>query len=204
MPIRKKKLKNGQASYCVRVRLRGEGKSKSFRTLKAAREWESGVTEEILCGGTAMLRRSRQVTFSTVMDKYLEVASKSKSASVLRQTKSMLAFWRDFFGVVTIDKINGDSFLQGLNELCGKGYRPATINRYREVLLALFRYAERDLLCANSEIISDVPRVKQERRRAIRSNCGEEIDNLIKGMNERFLSGDYVSGVGGAWLQSEK
>jgi len=106
--IRKRVGKDGSTSYHVQIRLKGYSPdTASFERLTDAKEWAKKTEAEMKAG--RHFGASKRHTFSELADEYLPHA----------KDKIRLAYWRDTFGVDTLDTIT-----------------PARISKQRDKLLS--------------------------------------------------------------------
>ena len=151
--IEKRTSATGDTSYRAKVRLRGEApRSRTFKRLTDAKAWAAKVESDLGHGVYVATTADRRRTFADLIDKY-----SSDYVPVKRQNRDsagqavLLAWWRDQYGHVTLDRLRPEVFAEARGRLAmrrnrnGEPVSGATINRYLAASSAVCKWAWKEL-----------------------------------------------------------
>lgn len=136
-------------SYRVRIRLRGEKpRTRTFKRLTDAKAWAAKAESDLGHGTYVPHTADRRRTLATLIDaystEYLPFKANNRDAA---GQAAQLAWWREHFGHVTLDKLKPD-VLAGARPLLakrmnrdGKPLSGATINRYFAAVSGVCKWA---------------------------------------------------------------
>jgi len=139
--IDRRKTRDGQDRWRVRIRRRGITETASFASRSEADEWAGEVERAIERGLWSEGGQSGGFTLGWILDRYLV------SRQPNRDTRRQLEWWRRHLGAEASASISRRRIL-GLRRtltsertLSGRGRSPATVNRYVAALSGLFSWA---------------------------------------------------------------
>lgn len=151
--IEKRTSAAGDTSYRVKVRLRGEKqRSMTFKRLTDAKAWAAKVESDLGHGTYVPTTADRRRTLTDLIDKfetdYLPIKQHARDADGLM---ARLAWWRENYGHVTLDRLKPDLIAEARGMLAkrigrtGEALSGATINRYLAALSAPCKWAWKEL-----------------------------------------------------------
>jgi len=148
--IRKRKRKDGTASFLVEIRMKGSPPERATFTRKTdAKKWAQDTESAIRDGRYFKTREAQRHTLSELVNLY--IADKVPDKKDGKKTASQLQWWLNLLGHYMLSDITSGR----INEckkilLTGKTPRgtmrsPATVNRYLAALSVCLSYAVNDL-----------------------------------------------------------
>ena len=195
--IEKRTTEKGETSYRAKVRLRGEKpRSRTFKRLTDAKAWAAKVESDLGHGVFVATTADRRRTLADLIDKFLTdyLPVKRNNADSEGQ-KTILAWWREEYGYVTLDKLKPEVFAEARGKLAKRMTRAntplsgATTNRYLAGISAVCKWAWKELqwLPANPVLsVSKSPEsegiirfLSDDERKALFKACRESTDPNI-------------------------
>ena len=148
--ITKKSLKNGETRYKATITHQSRNyKTKTFRLRRDATEWAVKFLAN-LENFSATGKKPCDVTFSELSDEYLMEWSGTdavRACYVLR--------FKDYFGDMLLDRITATDCRESLRQY--EHLKPATYNKHKAVLSALFKFAQQKHLDRKNGYIEHNP-----------------------------------------------
>lgn len=195
--IEKRKGKDGEISFRVKVRMKGYPiQTATFKRLTDARKWEQQTEAAIREGRYFKTSESRKHTLSEAIDRYHEQVLPTKPKSAKDQSVQ-LKWWKETLGSYTLADTTSaliaecrDQLTQGVT-LRGKTRTPATINRYLAALSHVFTIAIKEWGWIESNPILKVRKPKEPRGRT-RFLSDEERERLLIACQESENSYLYL------------
>jgi integrase len=189
---------DGTISYQVKVRVRGErSRSRTFKRKTDAATWAAKAESDMGHGTYVPTTADRRRTLAELIDKfiaeYLPVKPNNKNAE---KQLSLLAWWKDHAGFVTLDKLSPQTVAGYRAELSaqrsqrgGAVLSGATVNRYLAALSSVCKWAWKELawlpsnpvlaITKRSESAGVVRFLSDDERKALLSACRMSADPNI-------------------------
>lgn len=151
--IEKRTSQQGEASYRVKVRLRGEApRSRTFKRLTDAKAWAAKVESDLGHGVFVPTTADRRRTLGDLIDKYVADYLPVKTRNRDRDKHvTLLDWWRVEFGYVTLDRLKPEVIAEARGKLAkrktrsGEPLSGATINRYLAAVSAACKWGWREI-----------------------------------------------------------
>ena len=148
--IKKKTLLNGETRYIATITHKSRNyKTKTFRLRRDATDWAAKFLAN-LENFSATGMKPCDVTFSALSDEYLREWSGADSVRVCYVLR-----FKDYFGDTLLDKITATDCRECLRQY--EHLKPATYNKYKAVLSALFKFAQQKHLDSQNGYIEHNP-----------------------------------------------
>lgn len=133
--IKKKTLKNGDVRYQATITHQSRNyKTKTFRLKRDAKDWAARFISN-LENFEATGKRPCDVTFSELADEYL-----AKWTGTDTNRACYVERFKEYFGSKLVDSITAAECRDALREY--EKFKPATYNKHKAILSALFKYAQ--------------------------------------------------------------
>ena len=184
--IEKRKTKDGQTTYRVKVRLKGyPAQSATFERLTDARKWAQQTEAAIREGRHFKTREAKKHTLIEVIDRYLQYVMPTKPKSERCQT-GQLTWWKDNLGQYLLSDTTPALIAQYRDKLTegdkvGNEHAPrsaATVNRYLAILSHVFTVAVKEWGWVEENPVLKVTKMKEPRGR-VRFLSDDERKNLL-------------------------
>lgn len=150
--IEPRTLKDGSKRYRVRVRLTGEeARTKTFKRLTDAKAWAAKVESDMGHGAYVPKTADRRRTLRELIKKYREEYLPTRGIRDVAKQESLLDWWDDNYGHVTLDKLRPEMVSEGRRKLMARKKRDgeplsgATVNRHLASLSAVCKWAWKEL-----------------------------------------------------------
>lgn len=189
---------DGTTSYRVKVRVHGEKpRSRTFKRKTDASAWAAKAESDLGHGVYVPTTADRRRTLGELIDKfireYLPVKPNNKSAD---KVASLLSWWKDHAGFVTLDKVTPQRIGEYRAELSAQKSKRgdgvlsgATVNRHLAALSAVCKWAWKELgwlpsnpvlaITKRSEGAGVVRFLSDDERKALLSACRASDDPNI-------------------------
>jgi integrase len=131
--IQKRPGRGGRLRYRVQIRLRGGGRSATFPTWQAARQWAT-ITEGTL--RTQHVEPTREALYHTLgelLERYRRQVLPRKGPGTQAHQGPQLAWWSTQLGRLRLDQVT-PARLAACKERLAETRAPATVNRYLAAL----------------------------------------------------------------------
>ncbi len=166
--IEPRELKDGTKRYRVRVRLLGElPRTKTFKRLTDAKAWAAKVETDMGHGTYVPTTADRRRNLRELIKKYREEYLPTRGMRDATKHESLLQWWDDNFGHVTLDKLKPEMVAEGRRKLAARRKRDgeplsgATINRHLAALSAVCKWAWKELRWLPSNPVLDVSKAPE-------------------------------------------
>ena len=183
--IRKRKRKDGSASYRVDVRLKGFPPQRAtFSRLTDAKRWAQHTESAIREGRYFKTSESRKHTFSDLVDRYINEVLPGKSADACRVQTAQMLWWKTQLGHFTLADVTPARIVECREKLLreptkrGEHRAPATVVRYMAALSHAFGIAVNEWEWLESSPMAKV-RKPQEPRGRVRFLSDDERGRLL-------------------------
>ena len=168
--IEKRTTKNGDASYRVKIRVKGKPTvSATFARRTDAREWAKATEYEIKHGKYFKTAEAEKHTIAELVDRYLRDEAPKKRSEANRILH--LNWWKEAIGDQTLADVTPAVVAENRDKLlAGKTVRetqrsPATVNRYLAALSHAFTIAMKDWGWVEENPILKVSKGKESKGR---------------------------------------
>lgn len=197
--IEKRTTPAGVTSYRVRVRLRGEKpRTSTFKRLTDAKAWAAKVESDLGHGVFVPTTADKRITLADLIDRFTTEYLPTKDNNRDKAgTVALLAWWREHYGYVTLDKLKPSVFSEARGELAGRTNRygdpisGATINRYLAAISAVCKWAWKvDEKLPRNPVLSVKKRA--ESTGVIRFLSDDERQSLLKACRESTNPNVYL------------
>ncbi|MBN2478634.1 MAG: site-specific integrase [Parachlamydiales bacterium] len=183
--IEKRKTKEGQISYRVKIRLKGYPiQHGTFKNITKAKHWAAQIETSIREGRHFKNQNSKKVTMGDVIDKYTIEILPRKPKSFKKQ-KSQLLWWKAQIGSFLLSDISTaiiseqrNKLLEGITSRKNKR-SSATVIRYLAALSHVFTIAIKEWNLLEISPIKNLSRLKEPKGR-IRFLNEEERKRLLE------------------------
>ncbi len=183
----KRRRANGSIAYRVQDRTTGyPSLSKSFSTLKAAREYRRKI-EADRQAGMAGIRRGRQ-TLRECADAFMATPDFQTRKSI-SDARRQIEWWCERMGQLPLSAVTPDLVASYLHTLEVSGLSGSTVNSYRAMLARLYRFAIRTRRWLDTSPVATVERRPEGKRRE-RVITTDEWDRLLT------AAGNLSAGMG--------
>lgn len=169
--IEKRTSSDGTTSYRAKVRLRGERpRSRTFKRLTDAKAWAAKVESDLGHGVFVPTTADRRRSLADLIDKYLTECLPSKQMRNESGHRAILAWWREHYGFVTLDKLRPDVFSDARGKLAKRVNRHekpvshATINRYLANVSAVCKWGWKELGWLTSNPVLSITKAPEPER----------------------------------------
>lgn len=180
--IQKTLSKHGKIKYVARIRKNGyPTKCATFISKVDAKRWITLAESEILNERYFGFTRSKEHTFSDIIEKYLKQLPTSKHS---KTKSSQLNLWNDMLGHLKLNEITTEILSDIRDKIATqRKMSNATIVRYLSSLSCVFTFAIEELELINE---SPVKKVKKPRepKGVVRSLSSEEFRLILKASME--------------------
>lgn len=151
--IEKRVNSAGESSYRVKVRLSGEKpRSRTFKRLTDAKAWAAKAESDLGHGVYVPTTSDRRRKLSDLIDKFIaDYLPVKRNNSDSEKQKALLAWWKDEYGYVTLDKLQPEIFAEARGKLSKRVNRHdkpisgATINRYLASISAVCKWGWKEI-----------------------------------------------------------
>ena len=181
--IETRTLGDGSNRYRVKVRIRGEiPRTRTFKRLTDAKAWAASVESDIGRGTYVPTTTDRRRTLAELIDKF-----KAEEPERGAKNPEHLAWWREHYGHVTLDKLRPELISAAKRKLAQRtvGDKPdtprisgATVNRYLATLSRVTKWAWKELRWLPSNPVLDVSK-NPENRGVVRFLSDDERKRLL-------------------------
>lgn len=187
--IEKRKTKDDQEVYRVKVRLKGyPTQTATFDRLTDARKWAQQTEVTIKDGRYFKTSEAKKHTLEEAINRYVKYVLPKKPKSQKIQTVQ-LNWWRQSIGRNTLAEIT-PALISQQREMLGQGKTAkdtlrsnATVNRYLAALSHLFTIAVKEWGWLDENPLAKVNKLKEPRGR-VRFLSDEERERLLKAAKE--------------------
>lgn len=153
--IEARKQRDGTVKYRARVRVTGvtgfRDESKTFNRKSDARDWARQVEVDVQRGRHLPTREASRRTLAEAIERYITVTLPAKPRNRdAAKVSALLKWWKDKLGAVALVAVTPSMISEARDQLAATPTRlggprsPATVNRSRAALAAVFRAAVRD------------------------------------------------------------
>ena len=169
--IEKRKTKDGQVHYRVKVRLKGHPtQHATFKSITKAKHWASQIETAIREGRHFKNQTSKKITMGDVIDKYIIEVLPRKPKSFKKQ-KAQLLWWKSQIGSFLLSDISTATISEQRNILLqGVTIRKtkrssSTVMRYMAVLSHVFTIAVKEWNLLENSPMKNISRLKEPKGR---------------------------------------
>lgn len=167
--IEKRTAADGTVSYRAKVRLRGErARSRTFKRKTDANAWAAKVESDLGHGVYVATTADRRTTLADLIDRYISDYLPVKPNNRDRTgQETILAWWREEYGFVTLDKLQPAIFSEARGKLAKRKNRHkqplsgATINRYLAAISSVCKWAWKELHALQSNPVLSVSKADE-------------------------------------------
>lgn len=205
--IEKRLSSDGEASYRVKVRLKGyPPQSATFERLTDARKWASSTESAIREGRHFKSAEGKRHTLAEMVDRYLNSVMPTKKPSSQIGQERQLRWWKDQIGSYAIADVTSALIIQYRDKLATEPtkpkkpgqephYRsPSTIVRYLAALSHVFTVAMKEWQWIDDNPMRKVSKPKEPRGR-VRFLSDDERERLLKACRESSNPDLYLAVV---------
>lgn len=179
--------KHGQR-YQVRIRLREQTRSATFRTLKDARIWSTQAEGAILERRYLELPDASRYTLGDVITRYMREVIPRKHPGTARKYAQHLAWWQAQLGGLRLSTLR-PAYLAAMRDALADAHAPATVNAYLASLSHAFTVAIQEWGWLETSPMLRVSRLRTPQGR-VRCLSDEERRRLLEACaasSNRFL-----------------
>jgi integrase len=146
--ISKRTTKDGKVRFCAQVRLKGHShETATFETKTEAKRWAQTTEVSIREGRYFPQKKARSKTLEELLDQYIREGLPGLAKSDRRNRLRQLKWWREQLGCYALADVTPPRVAECLGRLAGgnapggEPVGPATRNRYKAALSAVFKWA---------------------------------------------------------------
>ncbi len=183
--IERRKTKDGQVHYRVKIRLKGHPiQHATFKSITKAKHWASQIETAIREGRHFKNQNSKKLNMGDVIDKYIIEILPRKPKSFKKQ-KSQLLWWKSQIGSYLLSDISTAIIAEQKNKLLEgitsrkRKRSSATVTRYLAILSHVFTIALKEWNLLENSPIKNLSRLKEPNGR-IRFLNEEERRRLLE------------------------
>lgn len=187
--IEKRQLEGEEASYRVKVRLKGfPTQTATFRRLTDAKKWAQHTEAAIREGRFFKTSEAKRHTLAEAIDRYIQQVLPKKPKS-FKDQNIHLQWWKKELGSHTLSNITPAVLVEYRDKLAngethqGKERASATVNRYLAALSHLFTVLVKEWGWADENPLRKISKLKEPRGR-VRFLSDEERTRLLKACQE--------------------
>jgi integrase len=201
--IRERKRKNGEISYTVIIRIKGNPIiTKTFKRKTDAKEWANRTESEIRENINFPKRKAQKLTVSEIINKFIDLKLDKYKPKMQKEFTKALNWYKKEIGSLYLSSVTTAKLVECREKLSKKNKEvptkngkvitkdktlaPATINHYMACLGTVFTYCVADLEILDINPMTKVKKVKANNARK-RFLEIEEISKLL----QTCLNTDY-------------
>ena len=183
--IKERKLKNGEKSYTVSIRIKGHPSlTKTFKRKTDATEWANRTESQIRENINFPHRALQRMTVGDLIDKFISNELPKKKNKIQKDFLKALNWYKNEIGCLFLSNLPTSKLLECRDKLANKKKEvpmkngtikiseerisPATVNRYMVYMRVVFSYAVNDLDILD---INPMSKVKKLPENNVRKRC---------------------------------